>query len=80
VDEEDVEINAPKSIPDRVGRLESLMETVIQRFNQDGLKPIDSSYGVLTPSSTRCNGHESAPVLSLFNNAVVSSTACPLNF
>ena len=75
MDEEDVEISAPKSIPDRVGRLEFLMETVVQRFTEDGAKPTDSSYAVLTPSSTGCSVHESAPVLSLFNNAVVSTTA-----
>jgi hypothetical protein len=72
--DEDVAVSATKSIPDRVGRLESLMETCIQTLMEARQKGNDGSYDVLTPSTTS-GAHETAPVLSLFNNDIVGATA-----
>lgn len=72
--DEDVAASATRSIPDRVGRLESLMETCIQTLMEVRQNGTNSSYDVLTPSSsTTSNVHEAAPVLSLFNNDIVGA-------
>jgi hypothetical protein len=72
--DEDVAAGATRSIPDRVGRLESLVETCIQNLMQIRQNRTDSSYDMLTPSSsTTSTVHETAPVLSLFNNDIVGA-------
>lgn len=72
--DEDVAASATKSIPDRVGRLESMMENCIQTLMEIRQNGNDSSYDVITPSSSITPiVHETAPVLSLFNNGIVGA-------
>jgi hypothetical protein len=72
--DEDVAASATRSIPDRVGRLEPLMETCLQTLMEVRQDRNDGSYDVLTPSSSITpNVHKTAPVLSLFNNDLVGT-------
>lgn len=71
---EDVAASATRSTPDRVGRLESLMENYLQTLMEVGQNRNDGSYDVLMPSSsTTPSVHKTAPVLSLFNNDLVGA-------
>jgi hypothetical protein len=54
------------------------METCIQSLMEARQNRNDASYDVLTPSSsTKPNVHETAPVLSLFNNDLVGGVILP---
>ena len=79
--DEDVAANATRSIPDRIGRLESLMERCIQTLMEVRQNRNDGSYDVLTPSSsTASNVHETAPVLSLFHSDLVGAITLLVEF
>ena len=67
---------------DRVGRLENMLEAMMQKVDaiyeslgstsqSPGKIPSSLGIDVITPCATPCHPHETAPLLSLFENAVV---------
>lgn len=84
VSQEFVDDQAPLSgtqLGQRMGRVEMLLERLMQKVDSDGIG-IERDHGlvpeardslgidVLTPSSSTSNQYENAPILSLFDNAV----------
>lgn len=70
---------------ERVGRLENMLEVLMQKLDAvydrlaSGSQPpskLPTSLGldVITPCTTPCHHHETAPLLSLFDNTIVCTS------
>jgi hypothetical protein len=81
--EERSEISNGTQVGERLGRVERLLETLVEKISayeeeensQKIMTPESMSNDILTPSMTNISGvsvQDSAPFLSLFDNSVVS--------
>jgi hypothetical protein len=78
--EEDQAPSSGSQLGQRIGRVEELLERLMDRIDATSAHAEEVNINVLTPSSSSSIQNENAPILSLFNNSVVSNLDVTLKY